>query len=210
MRTGRESEVDVGGETAGAAEEFERAANWLRAEVTAVLVAVVGLGSEPETEEWTRERRTTRGAMGRQYAVRLSLPGVVLPADVTAAADAMRASGWGVEAGEDARGPRFRAWRDGFEAGLFCPQPGRLSAWGTAPTVWFRAQWLRPPRAATAETVGAGYELCGMCDGWGSCFVCEGLGFLDGRPCGECGLGMDCSYCRGSGRRSVAPPQPPS
>ncbi|NML51692.1 hypothetical protein HHL19_22275 [Streptomyces sp. R302] len=197
----------MSGEIEGAAEEFERSADWLR-DALRGLVAAVDRAAEPEVEEWVQERRTTRGAQGRQFGIRISRIAPPGPhhadgvADALAsAADAMTAAGWRTEIREDARGPRLLAQQAGFEVGLFGVRNGGLSAWGKAPTVWFRTRWARPPRAATPETLAPGYELCPGCDGWGSCFGCEGLGFLDGRQCPECGLGMDCSYCGGSGRR---------
>ncbi|MEU2548978.1 hypothetical protein ABZ618_26635 [Streptomyces roseolus] len=207
----------MGGEIEGAAEEFARTADRLR-EALRRLVAAVDPAAEPEVEEWTEERRTTRGAQGRRFGMRMTrisppglhaaggaaetMPPAVADA-VTSAADAMTAAGWRAEVVEDARGPRLLARQDGFEAGLFRVSRIGLSAWGKTPIVWFRTRWKRPPRAATPETLAPGYELCPWCDGWGTCFACEGLGFMDGRQCPECGLGMDCSNCGGSGRRPV-------
>ncbi|MEU9851828.1 hypothetical protein [Streptomyces sp. NPDC047974] len=199
----------MGGEIDGAAEEFERTADWLRDAVKG-LVAAVGHAAEPEVEEWVQERRTTRGAQGRRFGMRMTRIAPARPhhagavADALAAADdAMTAAGWRTEIREEAPGPRLLAQRAGFEVGLFSVPNAGLSAWGTAPTVWFRTQWARPPRAATPEALAPGDGLCPWCDGWGTCFACEGLGFMDGRQCPECGLGMDCSYCGGSGRRRV-------
>ncbi|MEU2506514.1 hypothetical protein ABZ621_17645 [Streptomyces sp. NPDC007863] len=199
----------MGGEIAGAAEEFERGADRLR-DALQGLVAAVDRAAEPEVEEWVQERRTTRGAQGRQFGMRMTRIAPARPhhagavaAALAAADDAMTAAGWRTEIREDARGPRLLAQQDGFEVGLFSVPNAGLSAWGKAPTVWFRTRWKRPPRAATPEALAPGDGLCPGCDGWGTCFACEGLGFMDGRQCPECGLGMDCSYCGGSGRQRV-------
>ncbi len=199
----------MGGEIDGAAEEFERGADLLRNALRG-LVAAVGRAAEPEVEEWVQERRTTRGAQGRQFGMRLARIALARPhhagrvADAFVAADGvMSAAGWRTEMKEDARGARLLAQQGGFEVGLFSVADFGLSAWGKAPTVWFRTRWKRPPRAATPETPAPGQRLCLGCDGWGTCFACEGLGFVDGRQCPECGLGMDCSYCGGSGLQRV-------
>ncbi|MFE6038393.1 hypothetical protein [Streptomyces sp. NPDC056452] len=188
-------------EIEGAAEEFERSANWLRSELRA-LVAALAPGVEPAVEERIQERRTTRGAMGRQLTVTMTLAGASCAAG--AASEAMAAAGWcSVEAGEGPGGPSSKARRDGFEVGLFRRPSGSPVVWGKAPTVWFHGRWTRPPRAATPQTLAPGDRLCRMCDGWGTCGTCEGLGFVDGRRCVECGLGMDCSSCGGSGRERL-------
>lgn len=187
-------------EIEGAAEEFERSANWLRSELRAVAAAVAP-GVEPEVEERIQERRTTRGAMGSQFTMHKTLPGA--PRARAAASDALVATGWCIEVGEGAWGPTLKAQRDGFEAGLFSQPFGGVGVWGKAPTVWFHAHWTRPPRAATPQTMLPGYRLCHMCDGWGTCVECEGLGFMDGQRCIECGLGMDCSYCGGTGQQRI-------
>ncbi|MEV6353284.1 hypothetical protein [Streptomyces hydrogenans] len=193
--------MSVNEEDSTAAEEFERSANWLRGQLRGI-VAVVTRGAEPEAEEWSKERLTTRGAMGRQFTMRVTLPDA--PADAgSAASGVMSAAGWSVETAHDTWGPRLHGRQGGFEAGLFCRPSGGLSVWGRAPIVWFRSSWMRPPRAATALTLMAGHGLCRMCDGWGTCVECEGLGFVDGRQCGECGLGMDCPYCAGSGQERL-------
>ncbi|WP_329210059.1 hypothetical protein OG257_22330 [Streptomyces sp. NBC_00683] len=185
-------------EIEGAAEEFERSVSWLHSELRA-LAAAVAPGVEPAVEERIQERRTTRGAMGRQFTVTLTLAGASCAA--ASAVDAMAAAGWcSVETGEGLGGSSVKARRDGFEVGLFSRPSGGPVIWGKAPTVWFRDRWIRPPRAAAPQTLAPGDRLCRMCDGWGTCGACEGLGFVDGSRCGECGLGMDCSFCRGSGR----------
>ncbi|MER5894634.1 hypothetical protein [Streptomyces sp. NPDC001876] len=187
-------------EIEGAAEEFERSKNWLRNELRA-LAAVVAPGVDPVVEERIQERRTTRGAMGRQFSVTLTLAGASC---AVAASDAMTAAGWcPFDAGAGPGGPSLKARRDGFEAGLFGRPAGGPVLWGTAPTVWFHDRWIRPPRAATPQATAPGYRLCRMCDGWGTCGECGGLGFVDGRRCAECGLGMDCSHCGGSGQERL-------
>ncbi|MFD4373853.1 hypothetical protein [Streptomyces sp. NPDC058486] len=188
-------------EVADAAAEFERAANWLRGELRGIAAALTH-GAEPEVEEWNQERRTTRGAMGRQFMMRMTLPDAA-PDAAAAASAVMTAAGWSVETSEDASGTRLKGQQGGFQAGVFLRPFGGVSVWGQAPTVWFHSHWIRPPRAATPETLMPGYGLCRMCDGWGTCIECEGLGFVDGRQCLECGLGMDCSYCAGSGQQRL-------
>ncbi|MFD6229376.1 hypothetical protein ACFWFZ_21260 [Streptomyces sp. NPDC060232] len=189
-------------EIAGAAQEFERSAGRLRSGLMAV-AADVAPGVQPEVEESVKERRTTHGSMGRQFKISMTLPGVPWTSAAPAVSDALGAAGWCIEGGEGASGPYVKARRDGLEAGLFRQPFGAVCLWGEAPTVWFRARWKRPPRVATPQTVMPGYRLCRMCDGWGTCIECEGLGFMDGRQCIECGLGMDCSYCRGTGQQHL-------
>lgn len=196
----REAEVALSEEIRGAAEEFERSANWLRSELRAI-AAAVARGVEPEVEERIQERRTTRGAMGSQFTMRMTLPGT--PYASAAASDAMVAAGWCIESSEGVWGPHLNARRDGFEAGLFSRPFGGMGVWGKAPTVWFHARWIRPPRAATPQTMMPGYRLCRMCDGWGTCTECEGLGFINGQRCIECGLGMDCLQCGGTGQQRL-------
>lgn len=65
--------MSVNEEDSTAAEEFERSANWLRGQLRG-FAAVVTRGAEPEAEEWIKERLTTRGAMGRQFTMRVNLP----------------------------------------------------------------------------------------------------------------------------------------
>ncbi|MFJ3088687.1 hypothetical protein [Streptomyces sp. NPDC086838] len=198
----------MSGEIDGAAEEFERTADWLRNELKS-LVALLR-AAEPEADEEIQERRTTRGAQGRQLRIRM--PGIELPGphhegtpgEAIAAADgAMTAAGWHTRIGEGAWGPYLAATQSGFEASLSSRGAGRLDAWGEAPIVWFNSTWTRPPRAATSLTVTPGYEVCRWCDGWGTCSTCEGLGFWEGRTCPDCGLGMDRWKCRGTGRLLV-------
>ncbi|MGW1185010.1 hypothetical protein ACWD7Y_06410 [Streptomyces drozdowiczii] len=53
----------MSGEIDGAAEEFERTADWLRNELKSLVVLL--RAAEPEAvEEEVQERRTTRGAQG--------------------------------------------------------------------------------------------------------------------------------------------------
>ncbi|MET7366207.1 hypothetical protein ABZS61_10310 [Streptomyces sp. NPDC005566] len=188
-------------EIEGAAEEFERSANRLRSELRA-LAAAVAPGVEPAVEERIQERRTTRGAMGSQFTVTMTPVGASCTA--AAASDAMAAAGWcSFETGEGPGGPSLKARRDGFEVGLFSRPSGDPVIWGKAPVVWFHDRWIRPPRAAGPQTSAPGYRLCRLCDGWGTCGECEGLGFVDGSRCVECGLAMDCSSCGGSGRERL-------
>ncbi|MFI8823346.1 hypothetical protein [Streptomyces sp. NPDC053431] len=194
-------------EIEGAAEEFARAVTWLREELRAVAAAVAP-GVAPRAEERTDDRTTVRPMTGKRFPLSLLLPRVPYETAAPVAAEAFRAAGWHTEPGEDFGGrPFVRATRRAGERGPFEASVGAagsaLRISGTTPVVWIHARWIRPPRAATAETLRPGHRLCVMCEGWGSCRTCEGLGFVDGRRCPECGLGMDCPDCRGTGQEPV-------
>ncbi|MFF5970539.1 hypothetical protein ACFY7C_03330 [Streptomyces sp. NPDC012769] len=190
------------GEIEGAAEAFERAVRRLRREVRAVAAAVAP-GVEPRVEERTDDRRTVSGMTGRRFGMTLYLPGIPYGPAAALADDAFRAAAWRTETREGVGGlPLLKALRDdGFEAGVGPAGGGALRVSGSTPVVWLRSRWQRPPRVVTEVTLAAGDVLCVMCEGWGSCRECEGLGFVDGRSCPECGLGMDCPDCQGTGRQ---------
>ncbi|MEV5969435.1 hypothetical protein [Streptomyces sp. NPDC051921] len=199
-------------EIEGAAEKFARAVAGLR-DVLRAVAAAVAPGLEPRVEERTDDRYTVSGAMGKRYTMSLLLPRVPYGTAAPVAADAFRAAGWRTEPGDGFGGrlvltaTRLDGARERFEASVGVTGTAlRIS--GTTPVVWIHAHWIRPPRAATPETLRPGHRLCGMCEGWGSCRTCEGLGFLDGRQCPECGLGMDCPDCRGTGQEPVPGPTP--
>ncbi|AWZ04052.1 hypothetical protein DRB96_07565 [Streptomyces sp. ICC1] len=194
--------VAMSEEIEGAAEEFERAVSRLRGELRSV-AARVSPGVEPRAEERTADRHTAGGAMGKRFSMSLFLAETSYESAVGAAADAFAAAGWRTESRRSFHGhPFLRATREGFEAGVGAA--GRtLRISGQTPVVWIHAQWVRPPRAATPETLKPGYRLCAVCEGWGSCRACEGLGFVNSRRCAECGLGMDCPDCRGTGQERV-------
>ncbi|WP_327241254.1 hypothetical protein [Streptomyces sp. NBC_01320] len=190
----------MGEEIEGAAEKFERAVQWLRQELWAVAAAVAP-GVEPRAEERTDDRRTVSGAMGKRFSMALILPDT--PYATAAAADAFAEAGWRAETEQGFGGRRLPVvTRDGCRAGG--SHAGRaLRLWGEVPVVWIHARWIRPPRVATPETLRPGYRLCVMCEGWGTCRICEGLGFVNSRRCPECGLGMDCPDCQGTGQERV-------
>ncbi len=51
---------------------------------------------------------------------------------------------------------------------------------------------------------------CGMCNGRGSCWVCNGSGINGSlQRCAQCGGGGSCSGCGGTGQDSFAPQSPP-
>ncbi|MGW5419980.1 hypothetical protein [Streptomyces sp. NPDC003943] len=196
-------------EIEGAAEEFARRVEWLRQQVWAVAAAVAP-GAVPRVEERTDDRYTVYGHTGKRFSLVLTLAGLPYePAATTASAwaptagEVFRAAGWRTEERGTTGGRSLLTARyDEFEAGVGSAGTAlRIS--GQTPVVWIHSRWVRPPRAATAGTLPPGYRLCGMCEGWGSCRECEGLGFVDGRRCEECGLGMDCWDCRGTGREPV-------
>ncbi|MFI1801691.1 hypothetical protein ACH427_30730 [Streptomyces sp. NPDC020379] len=189
-------------ETEGAAERFERAVNRLRRELRAVAAAVTP-GVEPRAEERTDDRRTVGGSMGKRFSMALTLPDTPYETAAAAAADAFVTAGWHTELRQGFGGrPLLKATRDGLNASVVAA--GRaLRISGEVPVVWIHASWIRPPRVAVLETLKPGHQLCVMCEGWGSCRVCEGLGFVDSRMCVECGLGMDCPDCRGTGQEPV-------
>ncbi|MFG3344083.1 hypothetical protein ACGF1Z_03340 [Streptomyces sp. NPDC048018] len=197
-------------EIEGAAEGFARAVERLRAELRAVADAVAP-GREPRSEERTDDRYDVSGMMGKRFAMSLLLPEVPYETAAPVAAETLRAAGWRTEPGESFGGhPFVKATRPAGERALF---EASVRATGTTlrisgmtPVVWIHARWIRPPRAATPETLRPGHRLCGMCEGWGSCRTCEGLGFLDSRQCPECGLGMDCPDCRGTGQEPAPGP----
>lgn len=189
-------------EIEGAAGELARAVEWLRQQVWAVAAAVAP-GAVPRGEERTDDRYTVYGHMGKRFSLVLTLAELPYEPAATTAGEVFRAAGWRTEERETAGGrPLLRALYGEFEAGVGSAGTAlRIS--GQTPVVWIHPRWVRPPRAATAGTLPPGYRLCVMCEGWGSCRECEGLGFVDGRRCEECGLGMDCWDCRGTGREPV-------
>ncbi|MFF1920283.1 hypothetical protein ACFVW8_06860 [Streptomyces sp. NPDC058221] len=192
----------MSGQIEGMGEEFERAVDRLRRELRAVAAAVAPC-VEPRVEERTDDRYTVAGAMGKLFSMSLILPGVPYGTAAAAAADVFVAAGWQTEIREGFGGlPLLTATRDGFEAGVGAMGSAvRIS--GELPVVWVHTNWIRPPRVATPETLRPGHQLCVMCEGWGSCRTCEGLGFVDSRRCVECGLGMDCPDCLGTGQEPV-------
>ncbi|MFJ9575655.1 hypothetical protein ACIRQF_04560 [Streptomyces sp. NPDC101191] len=194
-------------EIEGAAEKFARTVERLREELRAVAAAVAP-GREPCSEERTDDRYSVSGRTGKRFAMSLLLSDVPYGTAAPVAADALRAAGWRTEPGEGFGGhPFLKATRPAGERELFEASVGAagtaLRISGMTPVVWIHPRWVRPPRAATQETLTPGHRLCGRCEGWGSCPTCEGLGFLDSRQCPECGLGMDCPDCRGTGQEPV-------
>ncbi|MFF0431140.1 hypothetical protein ACFYU9_02760 [Streptomyces sp. NPDC004327] len=189
-------------EIEGAAEEFARSVEWVRTEVEAVAAAVAP-GVAARAEERTDDRYSVYGHMGKLFSLVLTFPRLPYEPAATTAARLLRSAGWHTEESDLPGGRRLLKARHGeFEAGVSSAGTAlRIS--GRTPLVWIHARWVRPPRVATEATLPPGYRLCVMCEGWGSCRECEGLGFVDGRRCEECGLGMDCPDCRGTGREAV-------
>ncbi|MFI8961709.1 hypothetical protein ACIGO8_06295 [Streptomyces sp. NPDC053493] len=198
------SQDETSAETEGAAERFAHAADWLRRELRSVAGAVAATGverrAEPRAEERTEDRRTVYGAVGKRFSLVLTLPDTPFEPAAAAARAVFEAAGWETAQGEGSGGlVLLKAWRDGFEAGVGIAG-GALRITGSTPVVRFHARWVRPPRVVGPDTLWPGHRLCVTCDGWGSCRTCEGLGFVNGRRCAECGLGMDCPDCRGTGQ----------
>ncbi|MGW2014389.1 hypothetical protein [Streptomyces sp. NPDC001927] len=189
-------------EIVGGAEEFASAVEFLRHELDAVASAVAP-DVEPRVQTRTDDRRTTRGAMGKRYWISLHLPDTSYETAVDVAREVLVAAGWTVSIGE-AHGDRpfLKATKDRFEVSVGA-EVSTLRISGRAPDIWISSHWLRPPPAATPETLRPGHQLCGECDGWGTCYACEGLGFYNGRACPWCGLGTTCPSCEGTGQEPV-------
>ncbi|MFJ9824790.1 hypothetical protein ACIRSU_10485 [Streptomyces sp. NPDC101160] len=189
-------------EIEGAAEEFARGVEWTRRQVRAVAAAVAP-GVVPLVEERTDDRCSVYGHLGKRFSLVLTLPRLPYEPAATTAGEVLRAAAWRTEEREGAGGrPLLTARYGEFTAGVGSAGTALRISGGT-PVVWIHARWVRPPRVATAGTLPPGYRLCVMCEGWGSCRECEGLGFVDGRRCEECGLGMDCPDCGGTGLERV-------
>ncbi|MGW4161886.1 hypothetical protein [Streptomyces sp. NPDC004788] len=189
-------------EIEGAAEEFARGVEWIRQQVWAVATAVAP-GVVPHVEERTDDRYTVYGHVGKRFSLVLTLPELPYEPAAATAGEVFRTAGWRTEErGGAGERPLLTARNGEFEAGVGSAGTALRISGGT-PVVWLHARWVRPPRVASAETLPPGYRLCVMCEGWGSCRECEGLGFVDGRRCEECGLGMDCWDCRGTGLERV-------
>lgn len=191
-------------------EAVETWAQWLRSQL---LSAAALPGSRPEARTlWVSEpdQLLRPGEYVQTEEAEVDRGGLTAEESVRAIADRLAANGWrltkstATEATAHRLGSRIEvtAW----------PHTPRAHLTGTTPPVqvYPRRPWERPPRAATAERLDPGEVLCYECEGWGSCPVCEGLGWrLPQRErCPHCAnyhtppQGL-CPICRGSGSLSV-------
>ncbi|GAA1960783.1 hypothetical protein [Kitasatospora viridis] len=194
----------MGGESADAAERFTAAVERLRRELRAV-ADTVAPGGRWRAEERTRDEFTERGAMTRRFTLSLVLADASFERTPFELASFQRTSVQlaSVQLASVQR-TSFQlaspeAVRDGFTVSARAVG-GTVRITGSTPAVLVRDRWVRPPRAVDPGSLRPGYRLCDSCEGWGSCRDCEGLGFVGGRPCRACGLGMDCPDCAGAGQ----------